>query len=317
MSSGEFAARSGLSLKALRLYASSGLLAPQYTDPTNGYRYYSHEQLPAAETILLLRGAGRSLGEIQRFLDEPSVDQLETWQEEAEADARRRRECFAEVRRRHGWTPTSKESAISVDVRPIRSHDELHQVFDTVGSYLTPPLDSSDRRFADLSRRFGDDQDVMLVAEHEGSRIGGALAFLTDDEGCTLRMIGVAPRNRRRGVGRKLVSEVERAAVGIGVTQISLGADNAVGFWLRLGYRLLLLLQWVFDAALFDEEATRLAKGLLSGLELKRSTYDGVPQLFVQLDESDMDLRDNVRAQVAGCHVGYCLTKQLGHDPMS
>ena len=40
MTIGEFARRSGLSLKALRLYDARGLLQPVRVDPDSGYRHY-------------------------------------------------------------------------------------------------------------------------------------------------------------------------------------------------------------------------------------------------------------------------------------
>jgi DNA-binding transcriptional MerR regulator len=52
---GEFGRQSQLSRKALRLYDERGLLTPAYTDPNTRYRYYTHDQLPIARRIRLLR----------------------------------------------------------------------------------------------------------------------------------------------------------------------------------------------------------------------------------------------------------------------
>jgi DNA-binding transcriptional MerR regulator len=64
----EFARESGLSQKALRLYAANGLLCPTRTDDGSGYRYYRSEQLAVAAVIERLRAAGMSMREIARFL---------------------------------------------------------------------------------------------------------------------------------------------------------------------------------------------------------------------------------------------------------
>lgn len=45
LSIGPFARESGLSHKALRLYAELGLLAPAHVDRFTSYRYYDREQL--------------------------------------------------------------------------------------------------------------------------------------------------------------------------------------------------------------------------------------------------------------------------------
>ncbi len=68
LSIGRFAAASGLSRKALRLYAELGLLAPAHTDRWTGYRYYGPEQLDAARLIRLMREMEMPLGDIRRVL---------------------------------------------------------------------------------------------------------------------------------------------------------------------------------------------------------------------------------------------------------
>ncbi|KRD42924.1 hypothetical protein ASE38_01110 [Cellulomonas sp. Root930] len=65
---GEFARRSGLSLKALRLYDARGLLEPVRVDPDSGYRYYDLGQLDRAHTISLLRRLEMPLGTIADVL---------------------------------------------------------------------------------------------------------------------------------------------------------------------------------------------------------------------------------------------------------
>lgn len=58
MSIGEFARRSRLSPKALRLYDGLGLLSPSRVDELSGYRYYEGAQLGQARLIAALRQVG-------------------------------------------------------------------------------------------------------------------------------------------------------------------------------------------------------------------------------------------------------------------
>lgn len=74
---GEFARRSRLSTKALRIYDSNGLLKPRETDPDSGYRRYGIDQLPAGRLIALLRGADLSLAAIESVLSEQAVSGTE------------------------------------------------------------------------------------------------------------------------------------------------------------------------------------------------------------------------------------------------
>jgi DNA-binding transcriptional MerR regulator len=64
LSTGEFARRSRLSVKALRLYDRIGLLRPAEVEPGNGYRGYAESQLYAARLIALLRRLDMPLAQI-------------------------------------------------------------------------------------------------------------------------------------------------------------------------------------------------------------------------------------------------------------
>ena len=68
MSIGEFARRSRLSPKALRLYNGLGLLSPARVDELSGYRYYEEAQLGHARLIATLRQVGVPLSTVQELL---------------------------------------------------------------------------------------------------------------------------------------------------------------------------------------------------------------------------------------------------------
>ena len=68
MSIGEFARRSRLSPKALRLYDELGLLAPARVDDSSGYRFYDAAQLERARLVAALRQLGMPLAEIKAIL---------------------------------------------------------------------------------------------------------------------------------------------------------------------------------------------------------------------------------------------------------
>jgi DNA-binding transcriptional MerR regulator len=90
---GEFGRRSGLSVKALRLYDVSGLLPPAEVDPS-GYRRYAVAQLDRARRISLLRRLDMELAVVAEVLagsDEQAVTRLDRWwaaQEQATAARR-------------------------------------------------------------------------------------------------------------------------------------------------------------------------------------------------------------------------------------
>lgn len=74
MNIGEFARRSRLSAKALRLYDGLGVLSPARVDDLSGYRYYEGSQLEQARLIATLRHIGVPLATVKEWL---ALDQAE------------------------------------------------------------------------------------------------------------------------------------------------------------------------------------------------------------------------------------------------
>jgi DNA-binding transcriptional MerR regulator len=94
VSIGEFAQRSRLSVKALRLYDELGVLVPARVDQVSGYRYYDVSQLGAARLVAMLRQLGLPLVAIKELLACDPLDAAKRiaahWQEvETAHDARR------------------------------------------------------------------------------------------------------------------------------------------------------------------------------------------------------------------------------------
>lgn len=65
---GELSKLQNISRQTLIFYDKIGLFPPAYTDPDNGYRYYSASQLNTLDTICILKKIGFSLDEIQSHL---------------------------------------------------------------------------------------------------------------------------------------------------------------------------------------------------------------------------------------------------------
>lgn len=311
MAIGEFSSRCGLSAKVLRSYADAGVLVPAAVDPVSGYRYYELGQLDQADTVRLLRRAGVSLADIAGFVVAPSADAVDGWEASLTAEALSRRQALGELRCLLGLRPLPSPGATMIEIRPVRDRSELDSLFDLLGSEFPEPLGHGDARSGDLAAHLDDDRPLMVAAHVDGHVAGGALAFRGDNGSVTLRMIAVIEAFRQRGVGRRLVERVETEARRLGARTVALGTDAAVGFWYHLGYTPHLLFQWVYDPELYQAESQAVLAGPLSGLHSWRSTFNDVPQLFVELDEPRLDLRHTVRDVVAGCHVGFMMSKTL------
>jgi DNA-binding transcriptional MerR regulator len=88
LSIGEFARRSRLSVKALRLYDELGVLTPARVDVSSGYRYYGVAQLEDARLIAMLRQLNFPLAAIKELVGGDPVEaatRIATRWKEAEA----------------------------------------------------------------------------------------------------------------------------------------------------------------------------------------------------------------------------------------
>ena len=311
MTIGEFSSRSGLSAKVLRSYADLGVLVPSAVDPASGYRYYDVHQLDDAAIVALLRRAGVPVADIGPFLAHPSSEALDGWERSLAAEVHARRQALAEVRVRLQVNPT--RGATMVEIRPVEDRDELRQVFDLLGGEVAERVDTSDFRFRDLDTHFPADRALMVVAMAEGRPVGGALAFRNDDGWVTLRTIAVVEAFRHQGIGHRLVERLETEARVLGAEAIGLGTEEGeVGFYFDLGFTPNLLFQWAYDSDLYEREAEAVLAGPLAGLRHWPSSFKGIPQLFVELDEPRLDLLNTVRGIVSGGHVGFMMSKRLG-----
>ncbi len=97
LSIGQFARRSLLSPKALRLYDRQGLLEPAEVDPVTGYRRYRESQLANARLIARLRQLDMPLAEVARVIaapDDRRSDVLIAWWESVERRAAAQRDVL-------------------------------------------------------------------------------------------------------------------------------------------------------------------------------------------------------------------------------
>jgi DNA-binding transcriptional MerR regulator len=115
ISIGEFARRSRLSLKALRLYDERGVLVPSRVDQGSGYRYYDTAQLDQARLVVMLRQLQLPLAAVRELLacdPADAADRIAAHWRDAEAahDARRELADYL-VSRLRGKRPVMYEVA--------------------------------------------------------------------------------------------------------------------------------------------------------------------------------------------------------------
>lgn len=128
-------------------------------------------------------------------------------------------------------------------VRPARA-DDADAVFELVrqlGGTFVPVRAAFDEAFAEIVRNDGNDVQLLVAEDGEGTVRGYALttvARLLSTNGLSAQLQEIAVDENARGLdlGTALVHEVEAECVRRGVRQLTVAARRAGGFYDRLGY---------------------------------------------------------------------------------
>jgi DNA-binding transcriptional MerR regulator len=200
MSIGEFARRSRLSAKALRIYDGLGLLSPVRVDELSGYRYYSSEQLEEARLIAAFRQVGVPLAAVKEWLAlEPSemAERVTAFWRSAEADHTAQRKLVAVLVDRLTGRSTSMYEVATREI-PQRSLLCLKRHVDEAGAWALGKEFVGIVRDARLPRATSREDAVFAI--ERGDRCGPMAA-------------------RRRGaarLGRRAVARSEAAVADAG-----------------------------------------------------------------------------------------------------
>lgn len=122
-------------------------------------------------------------------------------------------------------------------IRPFRSTDRDALVALWRAAGLVRPVNDPQR---DIDRKVARDPDGLLVAEIDGTIVGGAMVGYDGHRGW-INYLGVDPAHRRRGIGRALVAAAEARVGELGGPKVNLhvlaGNTEAFAFYDRIGYR--------------------------------------------------------------------------------
>jgi DNA-binding transcriptional MerR regulator len=170
LSIGEFARRSRLSPRALRLYDAHGILVPARVDSNSGYRRYAEGQLSVARLVAQLRRLEMPLDRIAEVLAVPTAqgaDLVAVYWEGVERRAASQRELAKHVRAQL----TGDRHALGFpapQVRAVAAQTVLtERRYTTIGGLPGVTLDSCTR--------------LMAIADRYGAR-AGEFSFLYHGE---------------------------------------------------------------------------------------------------------------------------------------
>ena len=182
LSIGEFAARTGLTPKALRLYDKRELLCPADMDPSTGYRRYSVDQVADGTLIAMLRAIDMPLAEIVTVLATDPADRsavVGRYWYRVERDLDEYRSVVRKLRRdsqeeENGVSHSEHAVTRGLEEGPLGSIAALATVADT--------SDAADAYGQAMKTAYWEHHDVTLVTAIAYAGAGRLLALAEDAE---------------------------------------------------------------------------------------------------------------------------------------
>ena len=116
---GQFASLHSINKKTLMWYDEIGLFHPAFIHPQNGYRYYSYEQSPVLETILLLRELNLPISEIQDFMKNRCASSMEQLMQEKIEDIDRNIAHLKALRKTLSYHCQNMQTLLTMDLSKI------------------------------------------------------------------------------------------------------------------------------------------------------------------------------------------------------
>ena len=165
---GEFARRSGLSVRALRLYDRIGLLTPAEVVPGNGYRRYARRQLYAGRLIALLRRLDMPLTEITEIIGAPGPEvagRLAEYWTEVERRLTAQRELADRLVRNLASETPAPDDPWPVSVRDVAEQHVVSEMRYVTAAELGWTREATERLYA-LAGRSGGSTGPRFVVFH-------------------------------------------------------------------------------------------------------------------------------------------------------
>ncbi|MGQ7957408.1 GNAT family acetyltransferase [Pseudomonas sp. SP16.1] len=123
-------------------------------------------------------------------------------------------------------------------IRPFQPADEAAVIDLWQRCELTRPWNDPQQ---DIRRKLGVQPELFLVGEVDGQLVASAMAGFDGHRGW-VNYLAVCPTQRRRGLGRQLMTAVEQRLEALGCPKLNLqvrdGNQAVLAFYERLGYRI-------------------------------------------------------------------------------
>ena len=149
--------------------------------------------------------------------------------------------------------------------------------------------------------------DLMLYAESDGEVIGIVFGRIVNEYCITVGPVAVDEQYRERGIAREMMLLLEERALGHGIHNLGLGAqEGAEGFYLKLGY---------FGSLLIQSEIHSIEDMLALNDKyevIRTGVFDGtVNQVNLSLPAPDRELQRKYEKTLPGCYTQMIFGKTI------
>lgn len=195
-----------------------------------------------------------------------------------------------------------------IKVRQVRSVGELRKVWGFLEKELGDRGGSRNYQF--YENIFKKNPGLLLVAVERNNEIVGAVFGSVESDHVLLGEMAVGARDRRSGLGKKLLQKFEKSVIKMGMKRILLGAvGKAEGFYLKCGYEPKLFVQ------INSKDAAKKMAVFLKGLDAFREVTwkDGgndFAKVIIKTGVVDKQFQGDA-AKITGGHTQYLFSKQL------
>lgn len=191
-----------------------------------------------------------------------------------------------------------------VDIRTVRE-SELADFRRLHNRYT-----ESDDSLATVREWYGANPDLLVGAYRDGELVGICLGLPMDGETVVLRGIAVEGPYRRQGIGTRLLAAFEDRAAALDFRRVSLGSAGGYvdEFYRQNGYSAESILVRLDPADLSEDYRT-------VGYDVAEAeTEDGTTKLYVDVDEFDHAVLEDVRDSFDDDEAIYIVEKDLDLD---
>ncbi len=168
---GETAKINDVSIKSLRHYDEIGLLKPRYTDPNNGYRYYTYDQFSFIDKIKRYKSIGMPLKDLKEIFQTKDLSLIESFLRQQEKNLEEEQRILEEKKQNVKWLKEFFEYS-----KTLQTTEDIYIKHIGKRKMLSVPCLGSDSMYAmDMELR-----RVIALPEHKALQVLNPYGYILD-----------------------------------------------------------------------------------------------------------------------------------------